>query len=293
MDVDCGKPVKIIIGRHGYIANELIRVLESRGEEFISTSRKEEKDGILKLDLRKPEADFYSRAPRGSLVYMLASISSPEMCSKEPEFARIVNVDATCSFIDNCLIKGLRVCFASTDAIFGLNQGTCFDETTAHPLGPSAEMKAEVERHFLPYKEFKTVRFSYVLSGHDKFSLYLKECAEKRQVALIYDPFIRSVIGLQDVVIGLINLDKKWSEMPSAINFCGREVVSRKALAMAFKKTYESSLEFKITEAPNSFFKERARTIITESTYFSRLLGKSTSTIEETYSYYLNLEKNE
>lgn len=278
--------LKLIIGKDGFIAQELVRELESRKLPFLCTSRREVGENILPFDLQNMEDSFFTVIPKNSIVYLLAAISSPDLCERNYEYARKINVDATCSFIERCLKKDLRVCFASTDAIFGRNRGTSIDDTEPLPAGYYALMKAEVEKVFNLERNFKAVRFSYVLSHNDKFTEYLKKCVKEDKVAELYDPFIRSVVCLQDVITALINLDDKWYVVPSKINFAGPYPVCREQIALAFQRNYDSRLIFKTTTPPESFFETRPRQIIMESIEFTKLLGRRALNLDETYSYY-------
>lgn len=278
--------LKLIVGKEGYVGNELLSTIQQNKLPFLCTSRKGEGENVLQLDIRKIDDNFFSNIPRYSIVYMLASISSPDLCQKNYESARKTNVDATCDFIARCIKEDMRVCFASTDAVYGRCSNICDESAEVSPLGAYGEMKAEVENFFSKEENFKAVRFSYILSMHDKFSNYLKKCSENNEVAELFDPFIRSVVGLPDVVSALINLDTQWEEMPSKINFAGPEQVSREDIALAFKKVCDARLKFKITTPPESFFYNRPRQINMGSKYFHQLLGRNPLGVEEIYSYY-------
>ena len=282
-------PIKVIIGKDGYVGQELTSFLKSKNQAFLATSRKNEM-GTVFLDIRDASTFFFQKIPSNSLIYLLASISSPDICEKKVDFAKSVNIDATTTLIENCLLCGHRVCFSSSDAVFGGNDTVCFDNTDAKPLGKYGEMKLEIENKFEKYANFKSVRFSYILSGKDKFTNYLKECLAKKETAELYDPFLRSVVGLNNVVEGLASLDRYWESMPNKINFCGPQVVSREDIAKTFIEVSEKNLSYKVTRPKEEFFKTRARIIEMRSNYFPSLLGRRPSSLKEIYELSLNME---
>lgn len=84
-------PIKVIIGKDGYVGQELTSFLKSKNQAFLATSRKNEM-GTVFLDIRDASTFFFQKIPSNSLIYLLASISSPDICEKKVDFAKSVNI---------------------------------------------------------------------------------------------------------------------------------------------------------------------------------------------------------
>jgi dTDP-4-dehydrorhamnose reductase len=152
------------------------------------------KGGFPVLDLRQPDSFDIGRLLPGDVVCLAAAISSPDVCAREPEFARSINVVGTSRFVDRALERGARVIFLSSDTVYG-ERSQPFDESApCVPAGAYAAMKHEVERQFIDRAGFKILRLSYVVSARDRFTRYLVSCAERGEEADIFDPFVRAVV---------------------------------------------------------------------------------------------------
>ena len=126
-------------------------------------------------------------------VVFLAAISSPDVCEKQYDFARAINVTGTAEFIENCIARGANVLFFSSDVVNGGTLPCSVDETyVGTPIGKYGEMKREIEQRFNGNPHFKVFRLSYVYSRQDKFSRYLDDCAAKGVCAEVFDALYRS-----------------------------------------------------------------------------------------------------
>ena len=152
----------LIVGASGFIGKKLLSTLrETRRVSY--TSRHGAGDSTA-LDLQAPEDFNYSLLNPGDTIYLLAAISSPDICRNQPELARAVNVSGTSVFIRRAIDRGAKVIFFSSDTVYG-NRSSGFDETAeCDPVGDYAKMKCEVEDGFKADNNFKSVRLSYVFS---------------------------------------------------------------------------------------------------------------------------------
>ena len=281
----------IITGESGYIARNLANALNAESNIHVLTTdcppfkdfHRGDRDGnCLLLDLRSPSKFDYGRINRGDLVVHLASVSSPDICKKNYDLARKINVTGTCEFIKKCLKRDGRVLFFSSDTVYGIGSGLFDEKSPCSPVGVYATMKYEVEKEFESEDAVKVFRLSYVFSREDKFMQYLARCGRNNVPAKIYHPFCRNVVYLRDVLDSVRELDVKWNLFDSkTFNICGRELISRKDIAGYYRDIVSGSLRMELTEPEESFFNERPRTIRTRSLYLEKLLGRNPWSIKK------------
>ena len=275
-----------IIGVNGYIG---IRLKQNLSNSYdVKSVSSDNKDGDLYLNLENPEKFDYEQIKEGDTVIHLAAISSPDECTKEYDHSYQINVRGAIYFIDKCLGRGARILFFSSDVVYGASDikrdDDYFNERSeCNPLGKYGEMKREVEKKFLGKDNFKVFRLSYVFSKNDKFSLYLKDCCKRNEIANIF-PFCRNVIYIDDVVLAVDKLIDKWQDNKEAIfNLAGPETICRQKMAELYKKEIDTNLQIKITNPGEEFFQNRPKIIRTESLYLERLLGKLPVKIDQAY----------
>jgi dTDP-4-dehydrorhamnose reductase len=241
---------------------------------------------LLALQLEQPSFFNYDLIDGSTCVFLVAAISAPDLCTKQRDHVWSVNVTGTSEFISNVIGRGARVVFFSSDTVYG-DQTTPFDESHyCVPLGAYAEMKHFIEREFENQPLFKTIRLSYVFSRDDRFTQYLRDCANQKQEAEVFHPFNRSVVHRDDVVDGALALALRWNEFPQAsINFGGPNTISRIEFAETLRNFPPlSELRFRVVEPGQSFFMSRPRSIPMRSPTLPKLLGRPTRTIEQAAS---------
>lgn len=269
-----------VVGASGYIGASLYQASSTEFEVYGTSSSKSGK--MLDFNLGSP-ADFdYEAVGSNDIVFLAAAISAPDICAREYERARAVNVVGTSEFIRRIIARGARLVFFSSDTVYG-EQDLVFDEKAeVRPAGEYAEMKYEVEKLFAGEPLFKSVRLSYVFSREDKFTKYLKDCAEKGEKAELFHPFYRAVVHRDDVVEGALALARRWNEFPCpVINFAGPDVVSRVEFAETLKSGSLPGLEYKVVEPDSEFFKNRPRIISMSSGLFCQLLGRPARSLKQ------------
>jgi dTDP-4-dehydrorhamnose reductase len=281
-----------ITGADGYIGSRLAQELSDK-YRIIRILQYGENARLL-LDLEKPEKFQFDQIEEGSYVIHLAAVSSPDKCAKEYDRSRQINVTGTSYFIGECLKRGSRVLFFSSDVVYGASDfegEKYFDENSScNPLGEYGYMKREVEKSFIGKGGFKVFRLSYVYSKNDKFILYLRSCCEKEKVADIFHPFFRNVVYIEDIIAAVKKLIDKWeSTKESVFNIVGPETISRKKMAELYKREADPRLQVKITKPEESFFKNRPKTIRVRSLYLNKLLERPPTELGRAYC----LEKDE
>lgn len=269
-----------VVGASGYIGRPvLVEVMKScaaRGTSSLGS------DSLLPLQLEAADEFDYSVIQESEVVFMAAAISAPDVCAREHERAWAVNVTGTSTFISNALSEGARVVFFSSDTVYG-ERADEFDESTAcNPAGEYAVMKREVETRFAGNPAFKTIRLSLVFAAEDKFTKYLRGCAERSEEADIFHPFYRAFVHRDDVVQGVIALARRWEEFPqSVINFGGPDVIARTEFAQTLKDLVLPDLRTRRIEPEPDFFANRPRIIRMKSPSLALLLGRPARSLGE------------
>lgn len=270
----------LVVGASGYLGAALLKSVGNTavgcGTSSLGT------DFLLRLLLDVPDEFDYEIIQPSDVVLLTAAISAPDICSRNHDRARAVNVTGTSAFIERVIERGGRVIFFSSDTVYGEKEASFDEQVICNPAGEYAEMKHEVEKRFIGNPLFKAIRLSYVFSSEDKFTKYLLGCAERHEEAEIFHPFYRAVIHRDDVVQGAIALAQRWDEfLQPVINFGGPAILSRVEFAECMQKHAFPNLRFCIAEPGDAFFKNRPRTIAMESTILPDLLGRPAHTLAE------------
>ena len=161
-------------------------------------------------------------------------------------------------------------------------EGEFDEEEAVDPLGVYAEMKAVVEKRFLEYPLFKVLRLSYNFFKEDRFTTYLRNCAEEGATAEIFDPFSRSVVHRDDTVDAIIALYNNWDVcQESVINCGGPETLSRVEFANILKDTVLKDLKIKVVTPKEKFYQDRPAIVSMRSNLLDEVLGRPARSIKD------------
>ena len=269
-----------LVGATGNIGS---RVVEKGGDDINIISRFE-----LKLDQRPLYYNFDAKTiggtaiKEGDVIIFAAAISEPSVVSAQFQKALAVNVESTGEFIETALGKGCKVLFLSSDAVYG-DVETGFDEShPTNPKGAYAEMKAIVEKRFEKNPNFKALRLSYNFHKDDRFTKYLRQCAESGVEAEIFDPLTRAVVHRDDTVDAILSIASNWDNADGQyINCGGSEVMSRQRFTEIIKRIALPTLKYKVTSPPAKFYGDRAKFSEMHSPNIEKVLGRKRHTVEE------------
>ena len=224
-----------------------------------------------------------------SILILLSSISSPDICKKDYSFAKRVNIELTSKLIDYGLSQGSKIIFFSSDTVYGEARNPTKENAKKSPIGEYGEMKFAIEEKYKLNPNFKSIRLSYVFSHKDKFSNYIKNISIKNKVAEIYHPLFRNVVAIDDVIEGLERLSNNWSNISNnAINFGGPEMISRKDVALTLKNVVYENLKYEIIKPKEDFYLARPKYIALDISSFRELLERQPLSILE----FMNLNKD-
>jgi nucleoside-diphosphate-sugar epimerase len=213
----------LVTGGAGYIGSIVSRLLLERGDAVrVYDSLLHGGDALLSLypfdgfefvrgDIRA--AEDLERALDGvDAVVHLAAIVGDPACSRDPELAREVNLEASLQLFDLCAKHGVeRVVFASTCSNYGRmvdEDGYVTEETELRPLSVYAETKVAVERRLLGSNgsapAATVLRFATIfgLSPRPRFDLTVNEFSAelltRRRIVVFGEQFWRPYVHVAD-----------------------------------------------------------------------------------------------
>lgn len=273
----------VIVGSSGLIAKRLGDSGIKQEHSVFFTSRKEDFSGGF-LDLARAENFDYEWLKNADLILHLGAISSPDLCASDYNSAYQINVTGTKYFLERALKKGSKVLFFSSDYVYGESfENEVFDENSViKPFGEYGKMKAEVEEEFLDHSNFKVFRLSYVFAKDDKFTSYLRECTETLTRPEVFDPLVRNVVYIEDLILAIRNLINNFDHFkPKIINVCGDAPLSRVDMANLYQKFVDPGLQYKVVNPGKDFFISRPKKILLKSLYLETLLEREPYALEK------------
>lgn len=261
-----------IFGASGYIGSTLKKRLLNENLKVFSVGRSGSDD--IKINLSAPDFNELNLIKEDSICIFLSSISSPEVCYKKFKESYEINVTNSSDVISFLLNKNIKVLFASSDVVYG-DQGKIVNELSPiNPKTPYAEMKALVEDKFIKNKNFFIMRLSYVWSINDNFSKFLISSSRENIKIDIYEPFIRSIVSLEDVIDFIKRFIELQANIPNLVNIAGPNFISRVELVEEFRKYMP--IKYFITKPNKSFLETRPMEILMESLYLKNVLERNT-----------------
>ena len=277
-----------IIGAKGNIGSRLVEKTEGKYDirKVVSPARPHlftHDSGYHVINLAEDGFRYdFDTLKMGDTVAFCAAISEPSVCANQFQDSLRVNVTSTGDFIYEALKRGCKVIFLSSDAVYGNVLGEFDEEEKVDPLGVYAEMKAVVEKRFLEYPLFKVLRLSYNFFKEDRFTTYLRNCAEEGATAEIFDPFSRSVVHRDDTVDAIIALYNNWDVCEeSVINCGGPETLSRVEFAKILKDSVYPDLKMKMVTPNEKFYNDRPAIVSMRSNHLEEVLGRPARSIQD------------
>ena len=261
-----------IVGSSGYISKFLIQKFSELRDSVSLIKIGRSSDADFFLDLNNANDFCFNVLNEVDYIIFTAAVSGPDLCAKEFDSCWNVNVTGTCFFIREALKRNRKVLFFSSDAVFGNNPQTIFDEFAETKAStPYGKMKKAVEDAFSDNTNFKCIRLSYVVSAKDKFTSYCLSCIKQSKQAEIFHPFYRSSITISDVISSVLYLMSNWSDYaPTFLNVGGDELISRVRIADEINRIFNGILDYKISIPSEEFFKNRPQITQMRSLYLKK-----------------------
>jgi nucleoside-diphosphate-sugar epimerase len=220
----------LVTGGAGYVGSivveellargQAVRVLDSLAHGSVPSLLHvwgDEDFEFVRGDVRDPDARARALVDVDSVVHLAAIVGDPA-CSREPELAREVNVDATRALLSESEPAGVRrFVFASTCSNYGKladPEAYASEEWELSPVSLYAETKVEAEldvlaraRNGLPgcCLRFATV---YGASPRMRFDLtvneFVRDLAEGRELVVFGEQFWRPYVHVRDAASAVV-----------------------------------------------------------------------------------------
>lgn len=176
----------LIIGVDSTIGRWLKNTLSSQGWKVFGTSRKKSvTQDVFYLDL----ADLSQLQINYTfdVIYMCASITQISQCQSNPDYARLINVDAQLQLVQYFLNQNTHFVYLSSNAVFSGQQPWYKTTDPPSPITHYGECKALVEKALLHMtKKITIVRLTKVLTpDYPLFSQWVTDLKNK----IIITPF--------------------------------------------------------------------------------------------------------
>lgn len=207
--------------------------------------------------------------------FIFSAISSPDACAQNQTLSRTINCEATSRLIAELLERGVKVVFASSDAVYEACEGIADELTGRSPLHAYGNQKAFIEDRFSDHENFHTIRFSYVLFEDD----FILSGLRKGLTVGAFDNFFRNAVAFEDVC-EVLNYFADEVDLYKSLNCVGPENLSKFQIANSVQKIFKTGVvERQI--ADNDFFANRVGNIRTKSLFMADVLGRESRTVEE------------
>lgn len=219
--------------------------------------------------LDEEEIDSLLNLNRGVKQFIFfAGITKPDECANNAWESFRVNVLNMIAFISKCIEHDKEILFLSSDAVFEGSKYPSYENSLRCPKYTYGIQKSIIEEYFCQYKNFKTVRLSYVLCRNDsifKHKMYNDDY-------ILYRNFMRNVIPEDHVYCILEKYIHKFHYLPQILNAAGDECLSKFDIGNMVSKVFHSSKPIAV-DAEDNFFVNRAKKIEMKSSYISDVLG--------------------
>jgi nucleoside-diphosphate-sugar epimerase len=234
----------LVTGGAGYIGTTLVPQLLSLGHDvrvydclkfggngLIPMFRKEN-FSFVKGDVRDSES-LRPHVSWADVIVHLAAIVGYPACSKEPELAKQVNVDATRRLVSLVSPEQL-VLFGSTGSNYGaLADGICTEESPLQPLSLYGETKTEAERIIMSETSGVAYRFAtaFGISPRLRLDLLVNDFVNKaindKYIVVYESHFMRTFIHVHDIARSFIHAIENREGMVNNVYNVGADNMNR------------------------------------------------------------------
>ena len=234
-------PNFLVVGGSGYLGQALLRKL---GPQGVGTYSRNPIDGGVSFVAGTGDFDALLDEMGSGInwVVFLHGISSPDVCAKDPDGTRKINVLATIDMASKAHRRGIRSVFLSSDYVFDGKVGQRTELDVRCPTTEYGRQKAEVEDWFLSeLRQSLVVRSSKIVSEHSAthsvLGQWIDEFLNGVELHCATDQ-IFSPMHVDETAECIVNLCR--GDYEGLFNVCGTEAISRydlcQALAQAVRK---------------------------------------------------------
>jgi dTDP-4-dehydrorhamnose reductase len=184
----------LLIGKESSIGNLLAPRLKREGFEVIITSRRENKDDSIQLDLLDLD-NFLKNPPKVDVVVILAAISKFKDCRENFVQANIINKEAPIKLAYHYSQFGTKIIFLSTSAVFDGSKPNISSLELQNGKSEYGKMKALAEQELLRINgNVSILRFSKVISEKTNiFSTWKDQLLKGDVITCFKDQYISPI----------------------------------------------------------------------------------------------------
>ena len=221
----------VLTGASGQLGAYLLPCLASSGHEVapwcgLTTTRQM----FLPIDLTDHVATRNALdAARPEVVLHAAAMSSAEAVRRDPKLGYAINVEATRTLADWCLVHGVPMIFLSTDLVFDGDHAPYAEDDPTRPLLEYGRTKAEAETivAHVPHHLIARVSLLYGLNKCGRSNFFDKSISaiQSAQTQTFFANEFRTPLHYQVAAEILTRLVDQ--ETRGVIHIAGKERVSR------------------------------------------------------------------
>jgi|TARA_R110001592_G_scaffold343930_1_gene634823 dTDP-4-dehydrorhamnose reductase len=145
----------LITGGSGLLGTEVREILTRMSIPYLAPSHCD----MDILDRRSLEANISN--PQVKFVFHAAAMTSPPVCSREPQKTIEANVIGTINVLDTCRKHNKKLVYISTDYVFDGDKGSYSVDDPINPINLYALTKAAAELAVRTYENTLVIRTSF------------------------------------------------------------------------------------------------------------------------------------
>jgi dTDP-4-dehydrorhamnose reductase len=224
----------LISGASGQLGGYLLRELSGSPWHVVAWSgaRAGEAFGTALEPVALTDSDATARAfrtARPDVVIHAAAVASVAACHRDPQLARLVNVEGSALLAELCAATGARLILVSTDLVFDGVKGAYREDDAPAPLSHYGRTKAEAEQAVLRCPRGVVARLSLLFGpgltgGASFFDEQLRALREGGPVVCFDDEW-RTPLSLRVAARALVGLAS--SDHEGLVHVGGPERLSR------------------------------------------------------------------
>lgn len=172
----------LVIGAAGQVGKALCSVCEAKGFEVYKTSRRT--PGMIPVDLADPlsiKAAFKTARPE--LVFLCSAMTNVDGCERDPELARLINVEGTRTVVAEAAALHAKLVYISTEYVFDGSFGPYDEDAPVNPINVYGRTKLEAERLSLTLPGALSIRTTVVYSYAPGTKNFLMQLVENHRTA--------------------------------------------------------------------------------------------------------------
>lgn len=234
----------LVTGGAGYIGTTLTPLLSNAGHEVVVYDCLKFGGNHLIPYFRDPNYTFirgdvrdYAKikkyVQKADIIIHLAAIVGYPACSREPELAKQVNVDAT-KALASMVSKDQLVLFGSTGSNYGtLVDGVCTEESPLNPLSLYGITKTDAERIIMNETSAIAYRFAtaFGISPRLRLDLLVNDFVNKaindKYIVVYESHFMRTFIHVHDIARSFLFAIENKEKMVGEIYNVGSDEMNK------------------------------------------------------------------